>query len=368
MKLTFVIPGLAGGGPRVLLEYVRGLRNRGHEARILYPQPKPGPRELLREIYLRLRYKTHGNSISSSAGEVRAYTVLTPELVGHNDAIIGVGADCVLDIAGLPANCGLKINNCHGRELHNMDRMRASWQLRMPRIVVSSHLEREMRQQGSTDDIRVVHNGVDRSQYFPLKDQKRQGVGSVYHGAYTKGPELLLSVFQRLHRLRPELPLILFGSYPKPADLPSAVSYTRLPPMHIARALYSSAEVWFCSSRSEGFPGPVLEAMACGCALVSTDCGGPADQIDNAIDGFLVPVDDADQMTGRILELLDNPALRERMVVASQAKLARFTWPNAIRNFESAVGGLVERAAVRNSPASDAARQEMQLPEPQHAI
>jgi len=342
VRVTFVIPGLSGGGARVIAEYAKGLLARGHESRILYSRKKVGVRRVLRDFYLQLRYTSRDKWIRTYPGDIAPYDTLTPGLVGQNDAVIGVGADCVLEIARLPAFCGVKINNCHGREVSNMDRMFEAWQLRMPRIVVSSHLVREMRQRGCSDDIYVVYNGVDRKEYFPsVPADKRCGVGTVFHGAYTKGPELMLAVFQRLHQRKPGMPLMMFSSYPRPAGLPPGTHCLRLPPIAAARDMYSRANVWLCASRSEGFPGPVLEAMACGCSVVATDCGGTTDQIEDGVNGFIVPVDDVAQMTGRVLELVEDPGLSEQFVAASEAKLKEFTWPRAIQSFETALKAIV---------------------------
>ncbi|HWX19234.1 MAG TPA: glycosyltransferase family 4 protein [Candidatus Binatia bacterium] len=346
MRITFVAPGPLGGGARVVTEYARGLLKRGHHARILYGRHNLRVRDALRDTYLRLRYSSRDNWLRSFPGEAVAYDKLTPELAGRNDAVIGVGANCTLSIASLPGWCGVKVHNCHGRELSNMERMRTAWELRMPRIVVASYLEREMRARGCEDEIYTVHNGVESEEYFPaLPEEARSGVGTVFHGAYTKGPELILGVFQQLHQLSPSTPLMMFGSYPRPAGLPAGTKYVRLPSIAQARGLYSRAEVWFCGSRSEGFPGPVLEAMACGCALVSTDCGGSADQIQDGHSGYLVPVDDVEAMTGRILNLLREPDLRKRFRAAAQAGLSGFTWTKAIQSLETALASITAKGA-----------------------
>jgi len=326
----------------VIVEYAKGLLERGHDVRILYPRPKFSAHRALRSLYLRIRYGTYARWLVSFPGEIRAYRELTPELVGRNDAVIGVGASCALTITSLPDACGVKVHNCHGRELDNLDTMREAWRLRMPRIVVASYLEREMREQGSREAIYVVHNGVDRTEYHPTVAEKmRSGVGSVFHGAFTKGPDVMLAVIQSISKRRPETPLMMFSSYPRPRGLPPGTRYLRLPSVPMARAMYSKAEVWFCASRSEGFPGPVLEAMGCGCAVVSTDCGGTADQIENGLNGFLVPVDSVHELTDRILALLNDPCLRKQIVAAANTKLADLTWSRAVLNLETAVEEIV---------------------------
>ena len=65
MKITFVLPGVGGGGPRVIAEYAKGLLERGHDVRILYPV-KSGVREILRPA----ASGEHGANSSDHAAEI----------------------------------------------------------------------------------------------------------------------------------------------------------------------------------------------------------------------------------------------------------------------------------------------------------
>jgi glycosyltransferase involved in cell wall biosynthesis len=345
MRIAFVIPGTGGGGVRSVVRIASGLAQRGHEILLLYRHSRPSLRERARSTYLGLRYGRRHDWLKSFLGRTQAYDTLTADVVGANDVLVGVGVDCVLAIADLPPWCGIKVHNSRGMEPWNRDQMLRVWHLSMPRIVVSAHLVREMRARDCTDSIFIAHNGVDRTEYFPsLPEDARQGVGTVYHGGSVKAPEIILEVFRKLAAARPATPLYAFGTYPRPRALPRKVRYVRLPPLAVARDLHSRSRVWFCASHSEGLPNPLLEAMACGCAVVSTDCGGPADFIESGVNGFLVPRGAADEIVARVARLLDDAALRQSFVEASDAVLAQFSWPHAVDSFDLALRSILAAA------------------------
>jgi glycosyltransferase involved in cell wall biosynthesis len=69
------------------------------------------------------------------------------------------------------------------------------------------------------------------------------------------------------------------------------------------------AAVFVSSSANEGFSNVLIEALACGCPVVSTDCpGGPAEILENGRYGRLTPVGDAEAMAKAILQTLNGQA------------------------------------------------------------
>lgn len=74
------------------------------------------------------------------------------------------------------------------------------------------------------------------------------------------------------------------------------------------------AAIFVLSSIREGLPGVLIEALACSCPVVSTDCpNGPAEILEAGKFGRLVPVGDDAAMAAAIVETLDEPPNREKL-------------------------------------------------------
>ena len=76
-----------------------------------------------------------------------------------------------------------------------------------------------------------------------------------------------------------------------------------------------SASVFVLTSKQEGMPNALMEAMVSGLAVVSTDCpcGGPAELIDDGVNGILIPVGDELALTKTLDRVLEDEEYRNRL-------------------------------------------------------
>lgn len=350
MRIAIVLPGAGvSGGIRSPVRFAAGLRERGHDVTIYYRRPVRSFRERLRNWYIATRHGGAVNWLATFPGRKVAYDELSGDLVGRHDLVIAVGPIAAAQVAKLPDACGIKVKHVHG-SAQDRNIVLAAWRHPWPKIVVANHLKRMVEADGRGKVVAVIPNGVDREEYFADGDEsERRGVGTIWHQAAVKGPEVILAVLARIREVHPQVPLLVFSHQPRPTGLPAGTQYVRYPSVEAARRLYSRCRVWLCASRSEGLGMPILEAMACGCAVVSTDCGGPADLIDDGENGYLVPVDAQDAIVDRIHRLLTEDALRRRIVAGATARLDRYGWPTVVAEFEKALQSILR--AVRQSDA-----------------
>ncbi|BDA68174.1 glycosyl transferase, group 1 family protein [Rivularia sp. IAM M-261] len=80
-----------------------------------------------------------------------------------------------------------------------------------------------------------------------------------------------------------------------------------------------NAKAFVLSSRWEGLPTVIIEAMACGCSVVSTNCpSGPNEILDEGKYGYLVPVQDSVALSEAMVAVLDNTVSRETLLKRAQ--------------------------------------------------
>jgi glycosyltransferase involved in cell wall biosynthesis len=80
-------------------------------------------------------------------------------------------------------------------------------------------------------------------------------------------------------------------------------------------AYMKRASCFVLSSRQEGLPTVLIEAMACGCPVVSTNCpSGPDEILDHGTYGFLVPIKNSEALAEAMLKTLENPLNTEKLI------------------------------------------------------
>ncbi len=167
----------------------------------------------------------------------------------------------------------------------------------------------------------------------------------------------LIEAFARLRRQRP-VRLAILGDGPLRPAIARRVRELGLEeevllPGFVLNPLpwMRRASLFVLSSMWEGLPGVLIEAMACGCPVVSTDCpSGPREILENGRFGPLVPVGDGAALAAAMAAQLDRPTPPEML----RARAAAFDLPRAVARylelFESCIRARVPRRLARIPP------------------
>ncbi|MET0499346.1 MAG: glycosyltransferase family 4 protein [Steroidobacteraceae bacterium] len=128
------------------------------------------------------------------------------------------------------------------------------------------------------------------------------------------------------------------------SHLQKQVEIVKEPSFEVLRDLFRGAACFALPSDEEGLGLVVIEAMACGVPVVSTRSGGPDAIIADGYDGFLVPLDDAEQLADRLLTLCSDAQLNLKMGErARETVVTRFSAEVAFQPFLAAYDRLLAR-------------------------
>ncbi len=332
MRIAFFMPHLRGGGAeRVAVNLARAFTERGHQVVIALSQAD-GP--YLKDLPINVRV-VDLRAPRTLAAIPRFALLLRRE---RPDAILGfmlyhnLGALFARWLVRAPTRVVLTEHNTLTLSQQDDPNPIARWMPMLMRwfypmadaIVAVSHgvaqdLARYTRI--PVEQIRVVYNPVitpllHRLREEPathpwLEDPDVPVVLAVGRLTRQKGFDILLDAFHRVVQTRPARLLILGEGEDRPLlEAKSAQlglqSVVQMPGfMENPYACMRRASVFVLSSRWEGLPTVLIEALACGCPVVSTDCpSGPREILDGGRYGHLVPIGDVDALANAIIEVL----------------------------------------------------------------
>lgn len=202
--------------------------------------------------------------------------------------------------------------------------------------------------------IHVLLNPVVDEEIGPLAQQPvdhewfakgNQTILSVGRLQPVKGHLVLVEAFSRVRKELSDARLVIIGEGPERSAIEDRIGSLGLSdnvkllgfqsnPMPYFR----NAAVFALTSRNEGLPNVLIEAMACGLPVVATDCPpGMKEFVTDGVNGFLVPVDDRRLISERIIQVLKDNRLAARFSENGQKSSAEYTTKSVIARYEIAI-------------------------------
>ena len=173
----------------------------------------------------------------------------------------------------------------------------------------------------------------------PLTEKRVIAVGRYYQ---EKGFDLLLEAWAKVYKQHSEWRLEIFGDgdragYEAIRDrlgIPSSCCIINGRSNNIEQE-YLKSSVFVCSSRFEGFGMVIIEAMACGLAVVSFDCPyGPRSIISDGEDGLLVEAENTDKLADSLSSVMGNHDKCQALATQAIINVKRFQMDNIARQWK----------------------------------
>lgn len=315
-KIAFVLPRPTQkivGGFKVVYDYTRYLSQHGIDVTIIYDCHEIGTRFSVSSDLVKLAW---GKYLYQKAEWSHMPSNIHIRFIGNRiknceyDLLIATALNTVATVskAEMPRSAK-KAYFIQGFENWGVDDnvVYDSYSLPMKKIVVSKWLYEIVKKYDSEDNIFYCSNGIDTDIFYPETDICMRNLHSIlfmYHEDELKGIETLKPVLKRLRSEFPDLVISAFGAFEEPADilLDKYVSYANEQQL---QELYNASSIFVCPSYTEGFGLTGAEAMACGCALVTTDTNGSREYADDSNSMICKPYDE-ENLYEKIKYLLTN--------------------------------------------------------------
>lgn len=319
--------------------YANEFVKRGHEVRLIHPAAcKKGMRKLIGWIRTYCGKKNASDWFEFLPDIKKMYVPgLDEKYIPDADVTIATAYETVLYLRNYSESIGRKIYFIQGLEVWaaKEEKVLDTWRFPIKKIVISKFLADKGKREGITDIVHIP-NAIDHEKYRIYKDRCKQKncIVMMYSNAECKGSYYGIRALLDLKKMMPQIEVVLFGKEKRPKDLPHWIEYYENPEQEfLVKDIYNRAQVFLCSSIHEGWGLPAMEAMACGCAVVTTDCGGVRDFAIPNETALLCPIKDIEGMKCAMYELLTNDGLREKLTENALNKVKEYSWEKSAERF-----------------------------------
>lgn len=209
-------------------------------------------------------------------------------------------------------------------------------------------------------EIFVVPNGINLEQFNDgsstiVKEDNVKTILFVGRLHPVKGVQYLIRAMENVLEEIPDVKLVLVGDGEDRARLETlsvqlgiqkSVQFVGIVPHEKVHTFMQQADIFVLPSLSEGFPGVILEAMACGLPVVATRVGGVVYIVKDGSNGYLIDTMNQKQIAKVLLKLLQDKRLRKEMSDNNRKEARRYRWDAVAATLES-----IYQKSLETSPA-----------------
>ena len=359
MKITFILPSIGvGGGVRVVLEYANHLIKNGHKVSVIYPSI------LTSQLFIRLKpewyfikkiaYKmikplklfSKPRHVEINWFNLKAQLIEVPTLdekyIPDADIIIATWWETAFYVNSYNEKKGKKFYLIQHYETWGGPKnlIHDTYTLNLHKIVIAKWLKKKLIDLGVPDsEIKYIPNGINFEK-FKLTDyikNRPNQVAMIFSHVTFKGSSDGIKALEIAKKEFNGLDAVLFGVSTRPHYLPKWIKYVHDPTQEeLVEKIYNGSGIYMCSSLAEGWHLPPAEAMACGCAVVSTDIDGVKDYAIHGKTALLSPAENPELLSKNLLMLLKNEDIRLKIAYAGHDNIKDFNWEKATSRLENA--------------------------------
>jgi len=335
MRLVYVVNGLGVcGGVRIIVEHLNRLGARGHEVALLTTDGSTELSWLPCHFEIAGARSARGEELYQAADALVATEWSTAPFVAYGSSVSQRRFYFVQMRESLFARYGSW-----------RDQAESTYRLPLKPITISRWLKRFLEEEYGHRDVPLIPNGVNLAAFYPDPSLPRApGLRRVLvEGHEANAAKNVADAFRVIENLRARgQQLEVYGfNQVGPKHYPYDRFFLR-PDQDLIRQLYSSSDLLLKTTRFEGRPLPQIEAMACGCPVVTTDMLALDDVAPEGLppNALVSAVDDIAAMVGHAESLLRDEATRQSLIARARDYVRReLDWEPIVSRLEDVLNG-----------------------------
>lgn len=342
MKITFLTPHInISGGVKIILGYADRLTKRGHEVTVICPQPTFARGKIKgvpiiypkRDIMNFLKRKPDWIEVKADIKYVPSYE---ERYIPDADIVVVSAWGAAQYVKDYSSRKGRKFYLIqHYESLYHgpPNEVDKTYLYPLKKIVVSNWLKGIMKEKFNSHS-ELITNPIDFEEFYPKRKTYNvvKRVCMLYHVYDWKGVSDGLKAFKIAKERFPGIQLTMFGAHKKQVNTDICHEYYFKP--HKPADVYNSCDIFLCPSWIEGFGLPSAEAMACKCALVTTDNGGCRDYAIHGKTALVSPPKNPEALAENLNRLLGDEELLKRIAQNGYEHIRQFAWEKAVDKME----------------------------------
>ncbi|MEP7290094.1 MAG: glycosyltransferase [Chloroflexota bacterium] len=197
----------------------------------------------------------------------------------------------------------------------------------------------------------VIYNGLDIDKFkrtltttwpWPESWRGKPIIGTVAHLTPNKSPDVWVQVAAEVHKRCPDARFAFIGEgslRPEVEALAASLGVTDIISLIGERKdvpeLLKTFDIYLMTSKFEGMPNAIGEAMACRLPCIVTDCGGCREIVHDGDTGYVLQVGDVQGIVDRVVTLLENDELRQNMALKGEAQVEPYSLAHMVENYSN---------------------------------
>lgn len=346
MRIAFLTPHInISGGVKAILEYASRLSKKGHQVTVICPLPTFAnvrlrgrdiptafPKRLLMNL---LKYKPYWIDV---AADIKYVPSWREEYIPEGDIVVATAWQSAPYVKNYSAQKGKKFYLIQHYETlyhapNNEEKADETYRFDFRKIVISSWLKKIMKEKFNSESDLLV-TPVDFNQFYPTRngynDPKR--ICMLHHFYNWKGVNDGIKAFEIVRKKYSAIKLLMFGAHS--GNVGGYYQYYHRPWGSKLKEIYDSCDIFLCPSWREGLGMCSMEAMACKCALVSTDHGGSRDYAFHNETALVSPPKNPEKLAENLIRLLENESLLRTIAQNGYEYIRQYTWNKAVDKME----------------------------------